>query len=114
MLRLFNRNTEPSDAKVLDKAFEIITLRESLRLIHDNKQQRAIDHMEVALDAAVITLALHLDKCKTSTRELIETELKKLCLYRSQSPARSANWLEAQDQTTLDGLLSMKARAEEI
>lgn len=114
MWRLLKRNKERSEGKALDKTFEIINLRESLRSIHNNRTQQAIDSMEVALDAAVTILALNLGKCRASTKGLIECELEKLWLYRRDSPRRSANWLHGQDPVTRDRLIDMKARAEEI
>jgi hypothetical protein len=114
MLHPFRRKEELRAEMALDRTFELVNLRECLKFLRDNKTQSAADIMEIRLDGAVVSIARDLDHCKPSTKDVIACELKKLWLYRKESPGRSGSWLDGCDSTTREGLLRIRAEAERI
>ncbi len=114
MWRFLRSKAEHIEAMAVERTAHIVYLRGLLQEIRRNNTQWAVDFMEVLLDSAVIEVTKDLRDLRPSIRDLVEDELKRLWLYRRDSPGRSANWPDSGDRAVRESQLSGKAKAEEI
>src|ERR1041384_5287203 len=92
----------------------LITLREILTRIRQNRIEDAICGMEHALDCGITSLLSQSQGCDAVTKDFMVQELRRLSLYRQDVSGYPSAYLDQLEPDLRDGMLQTRAEVQKI
>ena len=114
---MFFKSPSKKDLRILialDQIGALITLRECLSRIRQNRIEDAVCSMEHALDCGITSLLSQIEGCDAVTKDLMAQEFKRLWLYRRDVPGYSTTDLAGLEQDLRNGMLRRRAEVQRI